>query len=100
LPVWAIVIGWILACSSILWVPGYIVYKLATGEGTLREVCFKILRLIALVYTIVDSLILFASQRWINLFQPQYSVIQQIVAERAKTVGKSSSNPDLQTIKQ
>ncbi|XP_040901650.1 sodium- and chloride-dependent GABA transporter 2-like [Toxotes jaculatrix] len=36
-PVWAYVLGWVLALSSILLVPGWALYKLATGSGTLRE---------------------------------------------------------------
>lgn len=36
-PDWAEVIGWMLACLSILWVPGVAVYKFATTPGTARE---------------------------------------------------------------
>uniref|UniRef100_A0A3Q2DB09 Uncharacterized protein n=1 Tax=Cyprinodon variegatus TaxID=28743 RepID=A0A3Q2DB09_CYPVA len=37
-PSWAYVLGWVLALSSILLVPGWAFYKLATGKGTLRQV--------------------------------------------------------------
>ncbi|XP_015228245.1 PREDICTED: sodium- and chloride-dependent GABA transporter 2-like [Cyprinodon variegatus] len=36
-PSWAYVLGWVLALSSILLVPGWAFYKLATGKGTLRQ---------------------------------------------------------------
>ncbi|KAM6946140.1 sodium- and chloride-dependent GABA transporter 2-like [Aplochiton taeniatus] len=37
-PSWAYVMGWLLALSSILLVPGWALVKLATGSGTLTEV--------------------------------------------------------------
>lgn len=37
-PNWAHVLGWGLALSSILFIPGWALYKLATGTGSLREV--------------------------------------------------------------
>lgn len=40
-PTWAYVLGWSLALSSILLVPGCALYKLATGTGTLREVGYR-----------------------------------------------------------
>ncbi|KAM9318640.1 sodium- and chloride-dependent GABA transporter 2-like [Pholidichthys leucotaenia] len=36
-PAWAYVMGWVLAFSSILLVPGWALYKLATGTGTLSQ---------------------------------------------------------------
>ncbi|KAL3992056.1 prostaglandin-endoperoxide synthase 1 [Sarotherodon galilaeus] len=36
-PSWAYVLGWILALSSILLVPGWALYKLGTGTGTLSQ---------------------------------------------------------------
>ncbi|MED6293593.1 hypothetical protein CHARACLAT_012084 [Characodon lateralis] len=36
-PSWAYVLGWVLALSSILLVPGWALYKLATGSGTPRQ---------------------------------------------------------------
>ncbi|XP_034023846.1 sodium- and chloride-dependent GABA transporter 2-like [Thalassophryne amazonica] len=36
-PTWAYVLGWILALSSILCVPGWALYKLCTGSGTLSQ---------------------------------------------------------------
>lgn len=37
-PVWANVLGWFLALSSMLWLPGTAIYKLVTAEGdTLKE---------------------------------------------------------------
>ncbi|XP_021164417.2 sodium- and chloride-dependent GABA transporter 2 isoform X1 [Fundulus heteroclitus] len=36
-PSWAYVLGWLLALSSILLVPGWAFYKLATGSGTPRQ---------------------------------------------------------------
>lgn len=37
-PTWANVLGWILALSSILLVPGCALYMLGTGTGSLRQV--------------------------------------------------------------
>ncbi|XP_025753815.1 sodium- and chloride-dependent GABA transporter 2 isoform X2 [Oreochromis niloticus] len=37
-PSWAYVLGWILALSSILLVPGWALYKLGTGTGTLSQI--------------------------------------------------------------
>ncbi|KAL3992060.1 COPII coat assembly protein SEC16 [Sarotherodon galilaeus] len=39
-PSWAYVLGWILALSSILLVPGWALYKLGTGTGTLNSLLF------------------------------------------------------------
>ncbi|TKS81317.1 Sodium- and chloride-dependent GABA transporter 2 [Collichthys lucidus] len=36
-PTWAYVVGWVLALSSILTVPGWALYKLATGNGSLSQ---------------------------------------------------------------
>ncbi|XP_035479254.1 sodium- and chloride-dependent GABA transporter 2-like [Scophthalmus maximus] len=36
-PDWAYVLGWLLALSSILLVPGWALYKLGTGTGSLRQ---------------------------------------------------------------
>ncbi|MEQ2167581.1 hypothetical protein GOODEAATRI_005491 [Goodea atripinnis] len=36
-PSWAYVLGWVLALSSIMLVPGWALYKLATGSGTPRQ---------------------------------------------------------------
>uniref|UniRef100_A0A673BRA1 Transporter n=1 Tax=Sphaeramia orbicularis TaxID=375764 RepID=A0A673BRA1_9TELE len=37
-PAWAYTVGWVLALSSILLVPGFALYKLSTGTGTLSQV--------------------------------------------------------------
>lgn len=37
-PQWAVVLGWGLACSSILMIPIVAIYKLATTPGTFRQV--------------------------------------------------------------
>jgi solute carrier family 6 dopamine transporter-like protein 3 len=37
-PVWANVLGWIIAGSSILMIPGTAVYKLVTTPGTFMQV--------------------------------------------------------------
>uniref|UniRef100_A0A4W6CSX5 Transporter n=1 Tax=Lates calcarifer TaxID=8187 RepID=A0A4W6CSX5_LATCA len=37
-PAWAYVLGWVMALSSILLVPGWALYKLGTGTGTLSQV--------------------------------------------------------------
>lgn len=37
-PAWAYVLGWLLALSSILLVPGWALYKLGTGTGSLSQV--------------------------------------------------------------
>ncbi|XP_030007788.1 sodium- and chloride-dependent GABA transporter 2-like [Sphaeramia orbicularis] len=36
-PAWAYTVGWVLALSSILLVPGFALYKLSTGTGTLSQ---------------------------------------------------------------
>lgn len=36
-PSWAYVVGWVLALSSILLVPGWALYKITTQSGTLRQ---------------------------------------------------------------
>ncbi|KAM7399628.1 hypothetical protein PAMP_018881 [Pampus punctatissimus] len=36
-PAWAYVLGWVLALSSIMMVPGWALYKLSSGTGTLRQ---------------------------------------------------------------
>uniref|UniRef100_A0A3B4UFJ9 Si:ch211-132b12.3 n=1 Tax=Seriola dumerili TaxID=41447 RepID=A0A3B4UFJ9_SERDU len=36
-PAWAYVLGWVMALSSILLVPGWALYKLLTGTGTLSQ---------------------------------------------------------------
>ena len=37
-PVWAYIMGWLFALSSIVLIPGWALMKLATGPGTLRQV--------------------------------------------------------------
>jgi len=37
-PQWAIMIGWLLASASIIWIPAFAAYKIITTPGTLREV--------------------------------------------------------------
>ena len=39
-PVWGQVIGWCMAISSIVCIPGYMIFKFVTTEGTLSEVLF------------------------------------------------------------
>jgi len=36
-PNWAHVIGFMMSASSMLWIPGYAIYYLATGEGTIKQ---------------------------------------------------------------
>ncbi|XP_006824369.1 sodium- and chloride-dependent GABA transporter 1-like [Saccoglossus kowalevskii] len=36
-PIWGEFIGWLLALSSMVWIPGYAIYKIAITPGTLRE---------------------------------------------------------------
>uniref|UniRef100_A0A669BI59 Transporter n=1 Tax=Oreochromis niloticus TaxID=8128 RepID=A0A669BI59_ORENI len=38
-PWWGYVIGWLLALSSMVCIPLWMVYKISTTQGTLREVC-------------------------------------------------------------
>ncbi|VDP06916.1 unnamed protein product [Soboliphyme baturini] len=38
-PVWADVVGWLIAMSSMLWVPGYAIYLYCVTPGTVKEVC-------------------------------------------------------------
>lgn len=53
-PPWAVVLGWGLACSSILMIPVVAIYKLATTSGTCRQVSWDILMCFVLVlYCIV-----------------------------------------------
>jgi hypothetical protein len=42
-PVWANVLGWIIAGSSIIMIPGTAVYKLLTTPGTFIQVCYRAL---------------------------------------------------------
>ena len=37
-PVWGQVIGWVLSLSSIMCIPGVMIFKIVTTEGTLQEV--------------------------------------------------------------
>ncbi|KAL0973415.1 hypothetical protein UPYG_G00203280 [Umbra pygmaea] len=43
-PRWAYVLGWLLALSSILMVPGWALFKICTGTGSLRERFFNLCR--------------------------------------------------------
>jgi len=36
-PAWALGFGWLLTCSSLVWIPGYFLYKITRYEGTLRD---------------------------------------------------------------
>jgi len=36
-PSWALGIGWVLTCSSLIWIPGYCLYKFFSYPGGLRE---------------------------------------------------------------
>uniref|UniRef100_A0AAX7U6M3 Solute carrier family 6 member 13 n=1 Tax=Astatotilapia calliptera TaxID=8154 RepID=A0AAX7U6M3_ASTCA len=40
-PWWGYVIGWLLALSSMVCIPLWMVYKISTTQGTLREVCWS-----------------------------------------------------------
>nr|CAD7202417.1 unnamed protein product [Timema douglasi] len=41
-PIWAIALGWLSAVLSMMFIPGYIVYKLATSSGDcLKARCFR-----------------------------------------------------------
>ena len=37
-PVWGQVLGWCVAASSMIQIPIFVVYQMATAKGTLREV--------------------------------------------------------------
>lgn len=37
-PQWALSIGWVMACSSLLCIPGYAIYRIITTKGSLIEV--------------------------------------------------------------
>lgn len=37
-PIWAQALGWLLVMGSLLWIPGYTIYKLFQYPGTMREV--------------------------------------------------------------
>lgn len=37
-PNWAIGIGWTLACVSVIWIPIFMIYRLAHAKGTIAEV--------------------------------------------------------------
>ncbi|XP_034023848.1 LOW QUALITY PROTEIN: sodium- and chloride-dependent GABA transporter 2-like [Thalassophryne amazonica] len=67
-PTWAYVLGWILALSSILCVPGWALYKLCTGSGTL-------------------------SQRFHVLCQPDPSMTQRKEAELEQMPGETLNEP-------
>lgn len=42
-PDWAVGIGWLMALSSMVAIPAYMIYAIATTPGTLREVSLPIL---------------------------------------------------------
>lgn len=37
-PVWANVLGWLIACSSIVMIPGMAIYKISTTPGSFVQV--------------------------------------------------------------
>lgn len=37
-PSWAIGLGWMMACSSIVFIPGVMIFKIATAKGTFMKV--------------------------------------------------------------
>lgn len=37
-PTWANAMGWLLVMGSLIWIPGFCIYKLLQYPGTLREV--------------------------------------------------------------
>lgn len=37
-PVWANVLGWLIACSSIVMIPGMAIYKISTTPGSFCQV--------------------------------------------------------------
>lgn len=37
-PTWALGFGWLLTSSSLIWIPGYMLYKLCSQPGSLKEV--------------------------------------------------------------
>lgn len=41
-PAWGEGIGWMLALSSMVFIPGYAIYKIVITPGTLKEVSFQI----------------------------------------------------------
>ena len=42
-PQWGEAIGWMMALSSILVIPGYAIYIFAVTPGTLRQVCRELI---------------------------------------------------------
>ena len=38
-PGWALAFGWLLTFSSLIWIPGYIIYKFFSYPGNFKEVC-------------------------------------------------------------
>ncbi len=41
-------IGWVMAASSVMWIPLYAVYKIVTNKGKLEDVCIGKLRKVVL----------------------------------------------------
>ena len=48
-PMYAHIIGFGMSLSSMLWIPGYAIYYLATQRGSLRDVSFKMVKLICYI---------------------------------------------------
>ena len=38
-PPWSTVVGWLIACSSMICVPLYVIYRFVTFRGNARQVC-------------------------------------------------------------
>ena len=47
-PVWGQVIGWVMSLSSIMCIPGVMIFKIVTTEGTFQEVIIPHLASMAL----------------------------------------------------
>lgn len=47
-PLWANILGWFVASSSLLIIPIFVLYQLAHGNGTLQQVSFHLKNLILL----------------------------------------------------
>lgn len=52
-PVWANVIGWLIATSSVAMIPGVAIYKIIVTPGTFMQVIDSILKQSAFLYSFI-----------------------------------------------
>lgn len=55
-PVWANVLGWLIACSSIIMIPSMAIYKLCTTPGSFVQVCILKKKRFDIVYCTRNNL--------------------------------------------